>query len=70
MTGHEIIEALREARYAKGISLRALAACSGYDTTGLCQWERHRRTMSLRAACDLAEALGMEIIIRPKETDE
>jgi len=70
MTGAAIIDTMREVRKAKGISIRALAARSGYPVCGISEWERHCRAMSLRAACDLAEALGLEIIIRQKETAE
>lgn len=68
MIGAEIVDKLIQARKDQGLSVRALAARSGYSVSGIYTWERRQHTMNLREACDLAEALGMEIIIRPKET--
>jgi transcriptional regulator with XRE-family HTH domain len=63
----DIIEELRRARGNQGIAQFDLAEVSGYDRGTIAKYETGRGTPSLRMACNWAEALGLEIVVRPKE---
>jgi transcriptional regulator with XRE-family HTH domain len=67
MTQEEIIQKLFEARVCKRMSQNDLGEASGYNRSQVVRAELGQSTPSLRMACNWAEALGLEIVVRPKE---
>ncbi len=64
----DIIEELRRARVSLGIAQYDLAETSGYNRSTIAQWETARKTpRTLQLLCNWAEAVGLEIVVRPKE---
>jgi transcriptional regulator with XRE-family HTH domain len=64
----DIIKALREIRVEKGQSLQKLANEMGMESpTGICNWEKGRRSPTLPLLAHWAHTLGYELTLRPKE---
>ncbi len=68
MIGHEIVATLRQARIDQGMRQVDLAMVTGHHQSCISRWERGDDVVSIYAACDMAEALGLGIIIRKKES--
>lgn len=67
MTHEEIIQKLFEARVSNRISQIDLGVAAGYDRSQIIRTERGHITPRLGMVCDLGDALGLEIVVRPKE---
>jgi transcriptional regulator with XRE-family HTH domain len=67
MNQREIIDKLFKARVSNRISQLTLSEDLGYHFTLIQRAEKGNRTPRLQEACDWAEALGLEIVVRPKE---
>jgi transcriptional regulator with XRE-family HTH domain len=67
MTQEEIIRKLFEARVCKRMSQNDLGEASGYNRSQVVRAELGQITPKLGMVCDLADALGLEIVVRPKE---
>ena len=58
-----VMAALARCRVALGLTQQTLASRTGYPLSSICKWERGRRTPSLRAVEDIAQALGARIVV-------
>ena len=63
-----IIYELRRLRYERGIKLRDLSTRAGYSKKTLVQWEGGHYSPRHTALRDWCDALGVELILREKET--
>lgn len=66
MTPAEIIQELFEARKCNGMLQSELGKIAGYNQTTFSRAETGQRAPNLRLMCDWAEALGYELVVRPK----
>ena len=67
MTQEEIIQELFKARVTNRISQFDLGLAAGYNPSQILRTERGHITPRLGMVCDIADALGLEIVVRPKE---
>ena len=67
MTQEEIIQKLFEARVSSRITQIDLGFAAGYHESQILRTERGKIAPKLGMVCDLADALGLEIVVRPKE---
>lgn len=64
----KIIADLRNIRVEQNLSQEALAASIGMNSqSGICNWEKGRRSPTLVTLTCWADALGYELTLRPKE---
>lgn len=63
---HPLVEALHQRRLERGISLHKLARKTGYDVFTLGAWERGKYSPSLLRFNDVADALGLKIVLQSK----
>jgi DNA-binding transcriptional regulator YiaG len=70
MNEREIIELLRKARRDSHIRVVDMATVLGYHEHTLAAWEHRRSKIPLKAACDIAGILGLELVLRPREPRE
>lgn len=63
----EIIEQLRCLRKESGINRHAFADLTGYNPTQIYRYETGKRTPKLDTIFDMANALGYEIVLKPKD---
>lgn len=61
------LEQIRRAILDSGLTRYALWQRSGVEQSALSRFLSGERTLSLEAVEKLAEALGLEIVIRPKQ---
>lgn len=66
-TPKDLIEELRRTRVEQKIPQFDLAEVCGYSRSTIAKFETGRGTPSLHMACNWAESLGLEIVVRPKE---
>jgi transcriptional regulator with XRE-family HTH domain len=64
---HEVVTELRSVRRAWGFTLDELSRRSGLGRTSLIDVELGKRSPTLRTLARLAETLGYEIVLRPKQ---
>lgn len=67
MTQEEIIQELFKARVTNRMSQTDLGVVAGYNRSQVARTELGHITPRLGMVCDLADALGLEIVVRPKE---
>lgn len=64
----DIIEGLRQARVSQGIAQFDLAETSGYSRVTIARMESGNRVPEhLQMLCNWAEALGHELVLKPKK---
>ncbi len=63
----DIIDILRGLRDSQGITVTKLADLSGYNRSQIIRAEGRKINVSLRQTCDVAAALGYEILLVPKK---
>lgn len=67
----DILKGLRFARRSKKLTQAELGKRAGYHRAQVLYYETEVRPAPLVAVCNLAEALGYELVLRPKsETQE
>ena len=64
---HGVGRLFRERRQSLGMDLRTLSECCGYSAPQLCVIELYGKC-SVASLFAIAESLGLEITIKPKET--
>lgn len=64
MTQQEIMDALRDRRKTKGITLTQMAGMVGLHKSTLSDVENCNRNISLSNLLRMADALGAEIVVR------
>lgn len=62
-----IVDELRRARVQSGVGQFDFAETLGYNRGTIAKYETGRGVPSLQMACNWAEAVGLEIVVRPKE---
>lgn len=62
---HPIVERLRDERIRQGFTQERLGIDLGYSQNTVCRTERGENNPSLPYICDLATALGFELILCP-----
>jgi predicted transcriptional regulator len=67
MTQEEIIQELFKARVTSRMSQVDLGMMAGYHESQILRTERGKIAPKLAMVCDLADALGLEVVLRPKE---
>lgn len=67
MNDREIIEQLFKLRKENNLNLTQFSRSSGYDRATIQRAEAKKVRPKLSMACDLAEALGYELVLKPKE---
>lgn len=67
-TPHPIVQALKEERLRKGISLKALEELTGYCNQHIWLIENGVQGARIDIVTDFAEALGMELTLKGRET--
>lgn len=67
MTRKDIMNRLRDIRKLQGTTQGALSEAAGYNRVHLLRCEKGFRSPRLDMACDLAEALGYELVLVRKE---
>lgn len=63
-----VVRELAEARVRHEVSRIDLGEASGYHHMMIGRYERGETTPSLKTLCDLAEALGYDVVLTPKQT--
>lgn len=63
---HPLMRRLVNARVDRGITQDKVARIAGYHPTQIGEWESGYRKISLPAACDLANALGFDLVLRER----
>lgn len=66
MTQAEIIQELFKARVSSRITQIELGVMAGYDKTQILRAEKGQITPRLQQVCDMADALGYELILQRK----
>jgi transcriptional regulator with XRE-family HTH domain len=67
----DILKGLRGARRSQKLTQAELGKRAGYHRAQVLYYEKEARPATLVAVCNLAEALGYELVLRPKdETQE
>jgi predicted transcriptional regulator len=66
MTQEEIIQELFKARVTSRMTQVDLGVVAGYHESQILRTERGKIAPKLGMVCDLADALGLEIVVRPK----
>ncbi len=62
-----VLRALDEVRVARNISLEELGERSGYHKQQVSAWLSGKVAAPIRGISELAEALNLELTVRPKE---
>lgn len=62
-----IMQQLRQLRICQGMSQEALSQKAGYWRGTVGRWENGQNNANDKALTDLAQALGYEIVLRPKQ---
>ncbi|MEO1752038.1 helix-turn-helix transcriptional regulator [Thiofaba sp. EF100] len=70
MNRKEIMLALRQRRQSMKLTSEEVAVISGYHRNSILMYENMRRAIPLHAACDIAEALGLELVLRDRATGD
>lgn len=65
-TPQHAVSVLRDRRHALGLSMGDVAEKSGYHRNSILAYERGKHTMSLSAFLFIAQALNLEVVIRPR----
>lgn len=68
-TVHPLIQQLVDARTARRMTIRKLAATSGHHPVETHEWETGKKTMRFLTFIDLANALGFDVVLRPRLAD-
>jgi transcriptional regulator with XRE-family HTH domain len=63
----DILDELRELRVAAKRSQEDISYATGYHRSQIIRYEARTHTPRLDAVCNWAEALGYELVLRPKE---
>jgi transcriptional regulator with XRE-family HTH domain len=66
VTPAELVAELYEARIDQGLSIEAVYRLAGRGGGNLSDWERGRKDPQLSGFVAVTEALGLEVIVRPK----
>ncbi len=61
-----VLRAIDKIRVARGISLEELSLLSGYHKQQISAWLSGKVAAPIRGISDVAEALNLEITVRPK----
>lgn len=67
MTQEEIIQKLFEARVTSRMTQVDLGLAAGYHESQILRAERGKLKPKLQQVCDMATALGLELVLRPKQ---
>ncbi len=70
MNSKHIMQLMRSRRLCDGVSATLLSEISGYHRNSIYLYERGERAIPLHAACDIAQALGLELVLRDRATGE
>lgn len=70
MNRKEIMLALRQRRKSMKLTSEDVAVISGYNSSSILKYENLRLAIPLHAACDIAEALGLELVLRDRATGD
>ena len=62
-----VIQQLRQLRINQGVTQEQLAAKAGYYRSTVERWENGKHSPSDRALTDLAQALGYDLVLRPRQ---
>ncbi len=63
----DIIDALRNLRDSQGLTIGELSKLAGYNRTQIARAENHKIRVSFGQVCDVASALGYELLLVPKK---
>jgi len=59
--------ALADLRHARRVSQLTIAAQAGFDRAQICNWEKGRKVPHLGTLIRLADALGCDVALIPRE---
>lgn len=63
-----VVRELAEARVRHEVARVDLGEAAGYHHMMIGRYERGETTPSLKTLCDLADALGYDVVLKPKQT--